>query len=103
MWVSGVKVDPDLLRGFAGIAEGSGAAVGSCGLSEAFARVAACLPGSETAFYASAAADAVREPIRALASCYATAAAATRTAAGVYEATDDELAAGLSKIEVGPE
>lgn len=96
--MSGMSVDPAILRGFAESSDAVSRAISNAAIPEGYEAMAACMPGSATAYAASKAADTIREPIRTVAGHYSSMAVAARNGAGEYVATDDELASRLNRI-----
>ncbi|MDL9944115.1 hypothetical protein QSJ19_00670 [Gordonia sp. ABSL11-1] len=64
-------------------------------LPEAFTDLAACMPGSSTAFVASTSVPEFQRALNALSTFYSEIAGAVTNAAGEFERDDDEIAQGI--------
>ena len=96
--VSGVEVDPEVLRQYSGSVDHLSAQVSECRLPGAFSRITASMPGSSTAFAASSAVPEFRRALAELSTYYSQISGAVMNAAGEFERDDDEIAQGIREI-----
>jgi hypothetical protein len=93
-----VRVDPGLLRGFAGRLDTEADAVTALDTTEVFAAAAAALPGTGFGPPAQRAADLTASCLHRIADRLTTVAATLRTSAGDYEMTEAEVTEALTTV-----
>ncbi|MGW5523224.1 type VII secretion target [Gordonia sp. NPDC003950] len=93
-----MDVNPEALRQFSASVTGLADRIPAAPMPADLAAVADCLPGSSTQYSAATAAEAIGEPLRAVARYFQGVADAVYTAAGTYEVADDALAARFRSL-----
>jgi hypothetical protein len=93
-----VRVDPGLLRGFAGRLDTEADAVTALDTTEVFAAAATALPGTGFGPPAQRAADLTASCLHRIADRLTTVAATLRTSAGDYEMTEAEVTGALTTV-----
>ncbi|MEV0367257.1 type VII secretion target [Nocardia fusca] len=93
-----VRVDPGLLRGFAGRLDTEADAVTALDTTEVFAAAATALPGTGFGPPAQRAADLTASCLHRIADRLTTVAATLRTSAGDYEMTEAEVTEALTTV-----
>ncbi|GAC66332.1 hypothetical protein [Gordonia soli] len=96
--MTGVEVDPEVLRSYATKVSDASTSVSQSGLPSTLDEIATCMPGSSTSYSASTAAPVVRGALRSLGLFYYSLSTAVTNSAGEFQGTDDEIAGKLRRV-----
>ena len=92
------EVDPSALREYSVAVDDASGAVSRSRLPDGFHDLAACMPGSSTAYASNTSVPVLRGALDDLADYYSDLSSAVRNAAGEFEGTDDDIAAKLRGV-----